>query len=114
MYLYDKQEGLFKIHFALMEVSGSILLIAGAFPGAALRLNLCKTFPRDHTEYPTGYLEEVAELRTVRLNICLDCISVGILICVYVILCLIHFRFLTCAFAFQKTDGIPSLHEVRN
>lgn len=62
MYLYDKQEGLFKIHFALMEVSGSILLIAGAFPGAALRLNLCKTFPRDHTEYPTGYLEEVAEL----------------------------------------------------
>lgn len=62
MYLYDKQEGLFKIHFALMEVSGKIMLIAGAFPDAALRPNLSKTFSRDHTEYPTGYLQEVAKL----------------------------------------------------
>lgn len=52
MYLYDKQEGLSKIHFDLMEVSGKTLLIAGAFPDAALRPNLSKTFLRDHTEYP--------------------------------------------------------------
>lgn len=44
MYLYDKQECLFKIHFALVGVSGSFLLIAGAHPAARLRPSLSKTF----------------------------------------------------------------------
>lgn len=61
MYLYGKQEGLFKIHFALVEVSGSVLLIAGACPAATLRPSYLKPFSRDHTEYTTGYLEKVAE-----------------------------------------------------
>lgn len=47
MHLYDKQEGLFKIHFALVEVSGRFLRIAGAHYPAALRLS--KTyFERSH------------------------------------------------------------------
>lgn len=93
-----------------MEVSGKIMLIAGAFPDAALRPNLSKTFSRDHTEYPTGYLQEVAKLWTVRLNICLHLCGNS-----YLCLCsLIRFRFLTHAFTFQKTCGIPSLPEVRN
>lgn len=95
-----------------MEVSGNTLLIAGAFPDAALRPNLSKTFSRDHTEYPTGYWEEAAKLWTVGPNICLNCISMGVLISVFVLLFTSGFSHVHLPF--KKPYGIPSLHEVRN
>jgi len=48
MYLYDKQEGLLKIHFAHVEVSGSFLLTACACYAKAYFIH--KLFLRDHAE----------------------------------------------------------------
>lgn len=48
MYLYDKQEGLLKIHFAHVEVSGSSLVTACACYAKAYFIH--KLFLRDHAE----------------------------------------------------------------